>query len=1040
VVDDIAPLVCDHDLAPPERLDAVLTLILRHAGLRERHRQALLRRGLDAESIRANGYATNPENGRSAILATVRMIHDTTGVPGVYYSRRGRGGGYWTFAGAPGLLVPVRDVDGRVRGVQVRPDQVGDDGATYRWVSSSGREGGTGSGTPLHWTLTGDRHGPLVVTEGPLKADVVAHLSGLRVLGFAGCHAGQGRRLVAELDAVGWPLSRPVYLAIDVDFRRNENVRRGLVSILRALDRAGYTVRVATWDPDLGKGLDDALAAGARIGHEVSLEPIETFTGDRPRVRERRDTFADPDPRAPQLPLADAVDAVRGLVSSLVQRPHKGCHVLQATFGVGKTRTTCEVLAHAYRYGPIATFRRHGETRRLRCCVLTDTRTQAETVHQHLLDAGLDAEDVALLVGRDPENCQRYTEVQSLGRHRHSPSAEVCFCCPYGEDGSCAYVAQRDRAAQRELVVACKPAILSESGDLRRYDLVVCDEDLLSVMYETYELNRDQLDRWRTGMDAQGLGEDSPYRTLVRMLELGLAAFMHTGSEHSPTRWPQRHRLIPVLTAAATKLGVDLVALVEELVRRVAADANTTGRLPFESPWEVHGGVHRLRDRMPIRACGDLVAALHEELRGPRPDTRLWVEVPLDGVRPGDRVPPDRVRVLVYRPLDRVLDVLRERCVLVLDATPDLERLRTIFGAHRVHVTNIDVEERVHVTQLIDALRRHPDPNVRAAIRWKLAAEAGEQPVVLTRKALAESDASAYVGVRAVGWFGRHHRATNEFSGAAALLIEDRYSPPVDEARAFVEMWRFDRPPNEPPPWYRPYEGTNFEGAVAGQGDESDPDVAAYLAHTWSADVRQAIGRLRSCRQDRTVRVVIASRDPVPGLRIDRLVTRYEYIHGHRVPVSERRLAALLSRNLARQQEAEERVARVLREYVASNGHLPSVRKLRALAGCRQDLAAKVLRRPDVLRGVYPADCMRTTICHPSGTPPHKTPDTPKTAEECGFAADGPCTPSAGYTPTGPPLPTVTPPRKPPSPPALAPPCGDDWPAVVAVGRGGGVL
>ena len=318
---DEPPVRIGPDLAPPDRLDAVLGALVAHPilSLTNRHRQGLLRRGLDAETVRANGYATLPGPGRSRAVRDVRARFDTEGVPGVFYSRRGRGEGYWTLAGAQGLLVPVRDAEGRIRGAQVRPDGATSEGGKYRWVSSSGREGGTGSGTPLHWTLSGDPEGDLWITEGPLKSDVAAALSGHRFLGFAGCHPGQGRRLVDELARAGHPRARPLVLAVDADWREKKDVRRAFAAIARALDRAGYRVLVATWSPEFGKGIDDALFNGARIGEDVSLVPVETFTGDTPRLRERREV-------TPWLPpstvsLAEAEARIRELCEGLILDP-----------------------------------------------------------------------------------------------------------------------------------------------------------------------------------------------------------------------------------------------------------------------------------------------------------------------------------------------------------------------------------------------------------------------------------------------------------------------------------------------------------------------------------------------------------------------------------------------------------------------------------------------------------------------------------------------------------------------------------------------
>ena len=133
----------------------------------------------------------------------------------------------------------------------------------------------------------------------------------------------------------------------------------------------------------------------------MSLEPVETFTGDTPRLRERRelDPFEDP----PTVPLLDAEARVREWFEELVQRPVRGCHVLDATFGIGKTRNACRVLAHGYRFDTVPTFRGRGGTpRRLRACVLTDTREQAQVIAGTLHEEGLTEDGFALLVGGTP--------------------------------------------------------------------------------------------------------------------------------------------------------------------------------------------------------------------------------------------------------------------------------------------------------------------------------------------------------------------------------------------------------------------------------------------------------------------------------------------------------------------------------------------------------------------------------------------------------------------------------------------------------------
>jgi len=53
-----------------------------------------------------------------------------------------------------------------------------------------------------------------------------------------------------------------VVLAFDADWRTNPHVAQALGHTAFALVKTGYEVQVEDWDPALGKGVDDLLAAG----------------------------------------------------------------------------------------------------------------------------------------------------------------------------------------------------------------------------------------------------------------------------------------------------------------------------------------------------------------------------------------------------------------------------------------------------------------------------------------------------------------------------------------------------------------------------------------------------------------------------------------------------------------------------------------------------------------------------------------------------------------------------------------------------------
>jgi len=909
-----APDLRARDLAPPDALNRGLSALFSHPLLllSERHRGDLRRRGLSDQTVTRNGYATMPRGHRADAARDLVARGCADGVPG-FYVNSNRHGDYAALAGPPGLMVPVRDEAGRVRGAQIRRDAP-TASARYTWLSSAGRRDGIGSGSPLHWSLEGNRAGDLWVTEGPLKADAAAHLSGWRFLAVAGVHAGQGKRLAEELEPASCPRGRTLVLALDADFASNAAVRTALIAIGHRLLKAGHAVDVATWDPAAGKGIDDALLAGA----EIHRTPFARFAGmPEPRVRRRaapaderhgRDAPSDCSSN-----LSAAAVAIAELTSALLDAKAGAVHVLEAGLGVGKTRVVAETIARRLRSGLWPMVTRRGAKMPARVAFLVDTTAKAQEVAGLFAAAELDAGEAVLLAGRSEVNCREYTTVRVLGERRHSPELDLCSSCEHAS--ACAYLVQREAARQAQVVIAPKPALLTNGRELASFDLVVSDEDIIQSLYEVLQIDRSSCSAWLEAMGGGGEGMRDQ-AALVRVVDAALVACART---------PQpRERAVPLLRASARSFGVDLAALVGRLSR---AKQPHGGRYEFESPWTLDsGGRPRLRAQVPVRALRDLVELLASELgQQDRADTRLWAE-------PGE----GGGRLVAYRPNIDLAEALLSRKVLILDATPDLATLRRVFPDLVHH--RIDVNEPLHVTQFSNAIRQ--SDAIRHAVRRRVLGESTGTVAVLTRKHLAAADGHPEDGRLCIGWWGRHHRAVNDFEGAEAVIIEDRFSPPVHEARAFVEMWRFGCPPAGEPATYASYAGTEFEGRKPGAGEETDADVAAWLAWRWGADVRQAIGRARACRQERAVRVIIESRDPVPGLRVDRLLSAQEYLGW---PLSEKRHDALVARNVAQQQEATERVERAIADFMTTYGRLPSQRELCEAARCSTHRAGPAL-------------------------------------------------------------------------------------------------
>jgi hypothetical protein len=150
--------------------------------------------------------------------------------------------------------------DGQVRGLRIRPDDQGD-GGKYRWLSSNGRDGGTGSGAHCHVArpLGAARPGEVWVTEGEIKADLAAERLGAVVLSVPGVDLWQ--RALPDLAEL-LPGGGRVVVALDADWRDKPPVHRAVWSLLLACGAIGYDAEVALWDLNHGKGLDDLLTAG----------------------------------------------------------------------------------------------------------------------------------------------------------------------------------------------------------------------------------------------------------------------------------------------------------------------------------------------------------------------------------------------------------------------------------------------------------------------------------------------------------------------------------------------------------------------------------------------------------------------------------------------------------------------------------------------------------------------------------------------------------------------------------------------------------
>ncbi|MBQ9687042.1 MAG: DUF3854 domain-containing protein [Oscillospiraceae bacterium] len=226
------------------------TALLKLLSLAPDHRDNLLSRGLTDDEITAYGYKSTPVVGLTALAKQLQNEgHYLAGVPGFFRTKDGN----WTFiCESRGILIPARDMNGRVQGLQIRRDSSVK--GKFRWISSVGKDDGCPSECWTH--LRGPVSPSLILTEGPMKADIIYSLSGLTTLAVPGVNSLN--HLEESLLSMKDRGLCEIYTAFDMDYMANYHVQQGYANLYGILDRVGLPYGTYLWDPRY-KGLDDYI-------------------------------------------------------------------------------------------------------------------------------------------------------------------------------------------------------------------------------------------------------------------------------------------------------------------------------------------------------------------------------------------------------------------------------------------------------------------------------------------------------------------------------------------------------------------------------------------------------------------------------------------------------------------------------------------------------------------------------------------------------------------------------------------------------------
>lgn len=228
-----------------ECLHTVYSALLSMLALGDSHYADLIKRGLTKQEIRCREYRTLPLRGRSRIARNLFEQFDESvcrAIPGLYLKTGDMNKNYWSIAGPPGLLIPIRNLDKQIIALKIRTYDDSMD-SKYFYLSSL-KKGGVSPGTPIHVPIFYEHLADVIrITEGELKADVATFKSGILTLSIPGVSIW--KLVIPIIEQI--KNIKTILLAFDSDAKTNWIVASSLKNLAIELNNLNYQVEMETW-------------------------------------------------------------------------------------------------------------------------------------------------------------------------------------------------------------------------------------------------------------------------------------------------------------------------------------------------------------------------------------------------------------------------------------------------------------------------------------------------------------------------------------------------------------------------------------------------------------------------------------------------------------------------------------------------------------------------------------------------------------------------------------------------------------------------
>lgn len=586
-------------------------------------------------------------------------------------------------------------------------------------------------------------------------------------------------------------------------------------------------------------------------------------------------------------------------------------HVIAAGTGTGKTTAIVDAIKTKELFQP------HKKGQSGHTLILVSSNAMVDEIIDMFCG---DASDVPDYVGRyearNEENCYYYAQSVHLGHRRHCIVESLCRTCKEErlktaqkenpsltsfDISDCKYIQHLESLNSKSVVVGSHQSFLHSASAIRnsKFDTVVIDEDARSALIDNIKIQKNDVEQWLTRAQEHLAGKDLEivwrFLKLLRCILNIDCCNVNVMNATEMKMCSQGQPLIPYLQAIENDTDT-ILANMGNFVQRETSPHKHTTVIPADS---VNKEEILVDDpEYPLKAITILAKLLADESAAGNPAaTQIWLQIERKSGKPAPAI-------CVMRPKNDVIKALRERFILILDATASEDLYKSLFGdTLRIH--RIDVAMYYTCTFFADSLFSFNSFNPSngectyakreaIAVITKLC-ERYKKPLVVVPMSIKKTlKACLPDHVELTHWFSGDVRGSNAFADCDALLllghprISDQQHVWLSEAlRQNAALESGEQRQNGQDPHARISIELPLPGFVSPDGSgravrTSYP--AEYLANrlareSYNAIISQTLGRLRLNDPDKGVRpVYLMTGEPTDRLRIDEVTTSHEWL------------------------------------------------------------------------------------------------------------------------------------------------------------------